>query len=349
MRWDIFCKVIDNLGDIGVCWRLAADLAGRGEPVRLWIDDASALAWMAPGGHPGVQVLPWAECRQADAADVVIEAFGCEPDQGYVTAIASRTWVSGRQPAWINLEYLSAEAWVERSHGLPSPVLAGPGRGLTKRFFFPGFTERTGGLLREPDLQERQAAFDKRAWLASMGLPWQGEPLLSLFCYEPPGLPALLQQLAAAPAPTRLLVTPGRPAAAVRSLLHGGLATGALAIDWLPLVPQRDYDHLLWSCDLNFVRGEDSVVRALWAGAPLVWQPYPQDDGVHVAKRLAFLDWLQAPASLRAFHAAWGDGGDLPQLEPERWTPAVQAARRALLAQPDLVSQLMQFVPAECG
>ncbi|MEO7887531.1 MAG: elongation factor P maturation arginine rhamnosyltransferase EarP, partial [Polaromonas sp.] len=44
LQWDIFCKVIDNFGDIGVCWRLAADLASRGHKVRLWVDDASALA-----------------------------------------------------------------------------------------------------------------------------------------------------------------------------------------------------------------------------------------------------------------------------------------------------------------
>ena len=52
----------------------------------------------------------------------------------------------------------------------------------------------------------------------------------------------------------------------------------------LPLLTQRDYDHLLWACDLNFVRGEDSFVRAQWAGAPFVWQIYPQDDGAHAAQ-----------------------------------------------------------------
>jgi hypothetical protein len=45
--WDVFCSVVDNHGDAGVCWRLAADLASRGIAVRLWIDDARALAWMA--------------------------------------------------------------------------------------------------------------------------------------------------------------------------------------------------------------------------------------------------------------------------------------------------------------
>ena len=75
-------------------------------------------------------------------------------------------------------------------------------------------------------------------------------------------------------------------------------------ISYLPALTQIDYDHLLWACDLNFVRGEDSLVRALWAGRPFIWHIYPQDDGAHAAKLEAFLDWLQAPDSLRQFHRA---------------------------------------------
>ena len=76
MRWDVFCRVIDNLGDVGVCWRLARDLAARGDTVRLWIDDASALAWMAPGGATGVEV--GAFDAAGDPGEVVVEAFGCD-------------------------------------------------------------------------------------------------------------------------------------------------------------------------------------------------------------------------------------------------------------------------------
>ena len=33
LLWDIFCQVIDNHGDVGVCWRLARELAARGHTV----------------------------------------------------------------------------------------------------------------------------------------------------------------------------------------------------------------------------------------------------------------------------------------------------------------------------
>jgi uncharacterized repeat protein (TIGR03837 family) len=345
MRWDIFCKVIDNYGDIGVCWRLACDLASRGQAVRLFVDDASALAFMAPGGQPGVQVRDWSSGRQATPGDVAIEAFGCELDAPYVDAMAAQAR-QGQAPAWVNLEYLSAEPYVERCHGLLSPVHSGEGAGLVKRFFYPGFTARTGGLLREHDLSQRQHDFDRQQWLDSLGLAGDAAERISLFCYEPPALPGLLQQLAARPAPTRLLVTPGRAAAAAKAVLDAGLDPGPLAIDWLPPLTQQDYDHLLWACDLNFVRGEDSLVRALWAGKPLVWQIYPQDDGAHAPKLAAFLDWLQAPAELRSFHMAWNGlaAEPLPPLTPASWTAAAEAAKARLLLQDDLATQLIRFV-----
>jgi uncharacterized repeat protein (TIGR03837 family) len=357
LHWDIFCKVIDNFGDLGVCWRLSRNLALRGQRVRLWVDDASALAWMAPKGCPNVEVHAWTQplpLQDLQAGDVLVEAFGCEVPIEFVAQFAQQSRDGGKPAAWINLEYLSAEAYVERSHGLPSPVMSGPGAGLTKHFFYPGFTPRTGGLLREPDLMQRQAAFDRAAWLRRAGIEWQrDERLVSLFCYEPQALPQLLDQLAAGSRRTRLLVTGGRASSAVRAAIEeksrqqpAWNVRGALSISQLPLLDQIDFDHLLWACDLNFVRGEDSLVRGLWAGRPLVWQIYPQSEDAHHGKLEAFLDVMQAPDSLRAFHRAWNgvDQGLLGALDLQSWGETVQATRGRLLQQTDLVSQLLEFV-----
>ncbi|MFT3815478.1 MAG: elongation factor P maturation arginine rhamnosyltransferase EarP [Acidovorax sp.] len=345
MRFDLFCQVIDNFGDVGVCWRLAADLAARGHAVRLWVDDASALAWMAPQGAPGVEVRPWPTQAPHDGpGDVVIEAFGCDIAPDFVAACADAASAGGQKPLWLNLEYLSAESYVERCHRLPSPVMSGPGQGLTKWFFYPGFTEKTGGLLREPDLPARQAAFDRAAWRAQRGI--QGLAV-SLFCYEPPALPALLGQLNG-----HLLVTPGRATAAVQheiGLQPLYIKRKQLSISYLEPCPQPRFDELLWAADFNCVRGEDSLVRALWAGQPFVWHIYPQHDDAHHAKLHAFLDWLQAPAPVRQFHLAWNGIGDaaLPPLAAPllaQWRECVQSARARLLAQDDLVTQLLAFI-----
>jgi uncharacterized repeat protein (TIGR03837 family) len=351
MRWDLFCKVIDNHGDLGVCWRLSAELAARGDTVRLWVDDPSALAWMAPGGRSGVQVMPWGPQLLGhepvpEPGDAVVEAFGCDPHPAFVEAIAQAARVRGRQPAWINLEYLSAQAYVERYHGLTSPILVGPAAGLTKRFFYPGLTARTGGLIRECDFDQRRAAFDRSAWLASRGLPPSGERLVSLFCYEPTPLADLLARWRAGTQRTRLLVTHGRAQAAVRAVLRPSEPVGALSITHLPALTQADYDHLLWACDLNFVRGEDSLVRALWARRPFVWQIYPQDDQAHHAKLEAFLDWQQATPDWRTWHRAWnGIEPVLPAIDPFTQADALVRAD-ALLSRPDLVTQLRAMADA---
>lgn len=348
MLWDIFCKVIDNHGDIGVCWRLAAELARRGERVRLRADDASALHWMAPGGHAGVEVLPWSS--EPGPGDAVIEAFGCELPLDFQAALAAQAAALGRPAPWINLEYLTAESFAERSHGLPSPIMSGPAAGLVKRFFYPGFTPRTGGLLRERELAQSQAGFDAAAWLQSQGVERGQERLVSLFCYEPASLGRFLQALSTADTPTRLLVTAGRAAEAVRAELDRFAPSPRLAITWLPLLTHPEFDHLLWSCDLNFVRGEDSLVRALWAGKPFVWQLYPQNDGAHHAKMAAFLDWMQAPPGMRRFYEGWnGVIETLPAFEPREWTACAEAARAAALVQDDLVTQLMRFATNQLG
>lgn len=339
MRWDIFCRVIDNHGDLGVCWRLSRALAAAGDPVRLWVDDASALAWMAPAGARGVRVVPWGDPVPPRLGDVVVEAFGCELPVAVVAAMAARP----RPPVWINVEYLSAEKWVERSHGLPSPVH----RTLAKWFFFPGFTPATGGLLRAKSSPPAQA----RAWLAGLGLaPRDGERVASVFGYDTMALADWLPALAATP--TLLLTTPGAATAQIQAATRPpGLR--AIALPWLD---QVSYDRLLQACDLNMVRGEDSFVQAHWADAPLLWHVYPQHDGAHAAKLDAWLDLLldgAAPALAQAVRQAqrrWNrlDGGAVALPDFAAWRDAHRALRARLLDQDDLATRLRRFA-AEKG
>ncbi|MDT8992149.1 elongation factor P maturation arginine rhamnosyltransferase EarP [Curvibacter sp. APW13] len=364
LLWDIFCRVIDNFGDIGVCWRLCSDLAGRGHEIRLWVDDASALTWMAPealeGRVPGVRVLPWSDSANATCvaalrhADVWVETFGCEIAPEFIAAYANSMRAEDQNdskfPAWINLEYLSAEGFARRCHRLASPVMHGPAKGATKFFFYPGFTPDSGSLIREPNLLQRQQTFDAAGWLLAQGVPHSAGPVVSLFCYEPRALPALLRQLADSPKPCTLLVTPGRATGALQAALaaHPSLR-GATRIHLLPHLSQTDFDHLLWASDFNFVRGEDSLVRAMWAGKPFAWHIYPQDDDAHHAKLDAFLDWMQATPSLRDLHAAWNAtrvDANLPPILQEMpgWARLASQARDRLLEMPDLSTQLIDFV-----
>ena len=375
MRIDLFCRVIDNWGDAGVCWRLARQLVcERGASVRLWIDQPQVLnAWLDElGDMPLLQVCAWDEARDWSAvapADCVIEAFACDIPAEYVANMA-RCIV---KPHWLNLEYLSAEAWVEGAHLLPSPQSGG----LNKVFFFPGFTERTGGLLRERDLlanRDRFVAQHPRYWSGVTGFEWEPDALkISLFGYENMPLQAWLPALIDGEAPVQLAVTAGK---ATDALKQAWMAlklpyecdgesiqwqAGRLSVRFLPMLTQAQYDQLLWSADINMVRGEDSLVRALWAGKPLTWDIYKQDDDVHWEKLRAFAQMYgeSLPESIALAWSDWlmlwnaGTQADEAQLRQawERWVvlrePMRQAAQQrsaALAQQSDLLNRLWTYL-----
>lgn len=340
MQVDIFCRVVDNFGDIGVVWRLARQLkAEYNVEVKLVVDNLASFRKIEPRVDTAaasqiiasITILRWHENLQiAVATDCVIEAFACTLPPAYVTAMASRATT----PVWINLEYLSAEPWVTSHHLLASPH---PTFALTKYFFFSGFVEGTGGLLRERDLPAVAAQSSSNEELR-----------VFLFSYKNAAEVALLTAMAASP-DTRV------------SMPYSGAAISVAPhpiVSIKPFVAQADFDLELRRHDILFVRGEDSFVRAQWAEKPFVWQIYPQESGAHWVKLNAFLDLycegLQlAPAlALRELWRAW-NAADSAAIGPA-WMAFVNH-RQALTAHAenwaaklrerlDLASNLMTFI-----
>ena len=385
-RWDIFCRVVDNFGDVGVSWRLARQVAQEhGKQVRLWLDDLTVIAKLRPEVDPAhdVNVVDGVEVRRLrepftdmDVADVVVETFGCDPPAAYVERMAGRD----PRPRWINLEYLSAEDWVEGSHALPSP---NPRLPLVKHYFFPGFTARTGGLLREESLLRRRDEFQADAgaqaafWRSLTGkAPPENALKISLFSYAGAPLESLARACRQYPGPVWLIAPEGTAAAFLRERLtpahdtirrndHPGGRRREVEVFNVPFLPQTRYDLLLWACDVNFVRGEDSFVRAQWAARPFVWHVYPTADNAHYVKLAAFLaryteglDRAHA-AAVAGLWEAWNRQDDSPAPEGMRpgiadsWPAfiardhALRAHARAwserLAARPDLAAALVDF------
>ncbi|MBK5532960.1 elongation factor P maturation arginine rhamnosyltransferase EarP [Pseudomonas sp. TH08] len=369
-RWDIFCTVVDNYGDIGVTWRLARQLvAEHSLAVRLWVDDLRAFERICPEidsnaarqSQQGVEVRHWPrEWAPTEAADVVIAAFACQLPTDYMDAMAERA----KPPLWMNLDYLSAEDWVVGCHGLPSVKY----KSVQKIFFFPGFQAGTGGLLRERGLLEQRRQFQQdppaqRQFLQGLGIERALDAqLISLFAYENAGLASWLDVLAADAKPTHLLVPEGRILGDVaRWLGVETLSVGAievrhsLTVQVLPFVRQDQYDRLLWCCDFNAVRGEDSFVRAQWAGRPMLWHIYQQDEDIHLDKLDAFLALYTkglSPAAAEAMNGlwqAWSAGLPIGEhwLNARNYWPELQENAEAwcleqgLLA--DLAAALVQF------
>jgi len=394
LRCSIFCTIVDNFGDIGVCWRLARQLVAEHDvDVTLWVDDARLVARFLQRAQAelceerieGVQIGIWSSSWEPSATEsdaiissnLLIEAFACALPETLLSALGA----AARVPIWINLEYLSAESWVEDHHLLASLVSL-PGRAdpAQKTFFFPGFTARTGGLLRESDLLVRHTLWQREEQIERQRLLTELVPalngsltndlvLVSLFTYESESLGGCLAAMAQDHVPTLCLVPEGRSLSSVQRFLElpdalrvGEAAVrGALSIAVIPFLSQDDYDRLLSLCDFNFVRGEDSFVRAQWAARPLLWHIYPQQEQAHLQKLDAFLDIQgeesqrenapQAASSmaLRQFVRLWNLGEDCQELwhhlRPQLPELREQAGKwqQHLAEMPDLAANLMRF------
>ncbi len=295
LRWDIFCRVVDNFGDIGTCWRLARILQREhGQHVRLWVDDLHALKPLVPEAtlHTtqtlhDIEVCHWGEHFPATTvADIVIEAFACGLPQSYQGNMQGSLW--------LNLEYMSCEDWVPGCHGQSSML---PG-GLKRHFFIPSLLTGAGGLLRERDLLRQRDQFlrdpcAQSAWRARWDIPTAAPNSLkiSLFAYENPHLMDWLHALGQLDIPVTAYLPQSRLCNSLTQPLKpdAPMRLGNLTLHRIPFLPQAEYDHLLWLCDINFVRGEDSLSRAIWAGKPFIWHIYPTDDRAHLIKLEAFL------------------------------------------------------------
>lgn len=372
IRADLFCRVIDNLGDIGVMWRLARQLSHeKNWLIRLWVDNTSALARLLPNldiqcrvqDVEGISICHWSDhlsdplMASVQPSDVVIAGFSCELPDAFVSKMRRPN-----SPIWFQLEYLSAEPWVREFHGRSSPRQDG----LAPIFFFPGFESGTGGLLREAGLISQRDAWQsdmaqQLEWLRALGvsLTLEHRPntrLVSLFAYADAPVDKLLSALALTNQPTIVLV-PGN--STFDRLPKDFKPSNHIRWQAIPFLSQPEFDRLLWSMDLNIVRGEDSFIRAIWAKRPFIWHVYPQTEQTHQIKLNAWLARTSLPSQVRTALRQWVTDTTLDDTPSDStrqltqilsqtlqsplwlgWQIASEHLSQTLSQEPDLASQL---------
>lgn len=284
------CKVIDFFGDIGVAWRIAKQLkVDFNIEVHLLVDDLVTAKRLIPSIDLSLQKqtingINICHCDFSEDStslppppDFVFNLFNIDLPHSY------KTLIKLRKSKYIAIEYLSAEPWVDNFHLKPS---IDPESGLIKTFFYPGFTNQTGGLIREKGLLTRREAFDqsrRKKFIQSLG----GDSELysiSLFYYPIQKIEVFLDAIDRIKNPAQFFIPQY-----LFDLLKLKNNYQFIHIIPYPFLNHDDFDSLLWSCDLNFVRGEDSWTRAIWAGKPFIWQPYIQANNIHLIKLKAFM------------------------------------------------------------
>jgi uncharacterized repeat protein (TIGR03837 family) len=310
---DIFCRVIDNFGDVGIAYRFAKELklAHSSCAIRLFVSDLGPLKSILPVIDPLQTVqehdsivyvnstkLNTALIAELGTADVLIEAMGCEIPEAVIQKAQQRNILI------INLEYLSAEKWVKEYHLKPSLL---PQPTLKKYFYMPGFTPESGGVIIDSQVEQvRQNLSDNRiehlnSHLRNFGivLTHTKDSLFgSIFTYVR-GFDTLLSDIGNIDKNVYLFIfghksresmTKALNRARVASLSEDHYLVKNTHVLMMPFLPQTLYDQLLCITDFNFVRGEDSFVRAILSGKPFIWNAYLQENIYHRVKVEAFLE-----------------------------------------------------------
>ncbi|AZS50891.1 elongation factor P maturation arginine rhamnosyltransferase EarP [Entomomonas moraniae] len=322
-QWDVFCKVIDNYGDIGVCWRLARQLANEQQQyVRLWVDDLKAFKEICPHVNTNLNkqlvenifIYHWqAHWQPVSPADIVIESFACNLPDDYIQAMSQ----ANKTILWVNLEYLTYERWSVDFHAIPSLQSLN----LKKYFFFPGLPE-TGGLIREHAIIEQAITFQndpiaQQQFLSQLHVTKKPNSfLLFIFSYANQAIGEWLDTLKHGEHAYQLLIPQTPLLKNLADYLHIDVNTlipdytvqlKNLTLQIIPFITQVDFDKLLWCTDYNIIRGEDSFIRAQYAGKPMLWHIYPQREKTHLMKLEAFLEhYLDGlPSSVQLIIKNW--------------------------------------------
>lgn len=324
-RVDLFCTVIDNFGDAGVCWRLAKRFEAMQARIRFIVRGVQTLQklvptlqshdWQSgPANVGAIEVWAWeafeaklkATPEAFEVGELVVETFGCVLPLAYEERLELAWQTRACPPFYINLDYLSAESWVESCHkvwGLH------PRFSFKKLWYFPGFTDQTGGVMIEDDYERQRNAFQahRTAWLTRYGADPTATTVF-VFSYVSYPLQTLLDGLLQFAQHQRLniLLANDATGATLQTLWQQRLkACDRATQTWLqtqarvitlPFIEQAHFDEILWACDTAFIRGEDSFVRAQLAQKPFVWSVYPIEDGGHEIKLQAWLQRLKSYA-----------------------------------------------------
>lgn len=291
---DLFCKVVDNFGDIGVCYRLAKEFSRNNIDIFLYVDDLETFKKICPSvqttkniqflANDKITVIKWIPFAESySPSNVVIEAFACNLDESYTSSFNEKT-------LWINLEYLSAEDWVESCHCLPSLQ----SNGVKKFFFFPGFNSKTGGINFEEyfytlsNQESREFIFNK----FKLPLELNTYFLCLLFTYENKMVIPLMESIIKNKKNVIFLLPQGRITKFLQNSKEFNLLKSSnLNVKFIefPMMQQDEFNKIIKGCDLNIVRGEDSISQAIIAGKPFIWHIYKQEEDAHLDKIKAFL------------------------------------------------------------
>lgn len=279
---DIFCEVIDNFGDVGVAYRLAREFKRiyPNKKLKFIINQMNEINMIKKSDD--IEIISYENISLIKKpADLIIETFACKIPKEYMDKAVNESKLM------INLEYFSAEDWVDDFH-LEESFLGG---NLKKYFFIPGLSMKSGGILLDKEFLERKKKVEenKKYYLLKYKIYEKYDLIASIFSYEK-NFDLLIRELKKLDKKILLLILSEKTQKNFIKYFDNNNKYDKIKLVKLPFLTYDKYEEVLGLCDFNLVRGEDSFVRALLLGKPFLWHIYPQDENIHMKKLESFLE-----------------------------------------------------------
>jgi len=345
---DIFCNIIDNYGDIGVVYRLAKELEKRGNEVRIFVNKLNDVSKIIHNFNPqldyqkinNISFLNLENFNINQCAWVIIEAFGTDIPDSYINNLKESSKLI------INLEYLTAESWAFDFH-LKSSISPKPH--MEKYFYMPGFHENSGGIILDENYlnlvekmkNNKEIFFNK--FYSYLNITYNPNVYyINIFTYNW-DFDSFIKNLGKSSKKFIFFILDRR------FQIPDNLPQN-IQIYELDYIKQEDFDIYMNLSDFNFIRGEESIIRAILSEKPFIWNIYPQEEDYHFVKLQAFLDLYN---DFEAFHGINMDfNKNLDFSEKflnfiEKESEIFKCKKEYLLKNCDLVTKLLNFIDSK--
>ena len=376
----ILCKVVDNFGDIGVVYRLARALSDLRPSLNLTlvVSNLESFHALAPQIEPKKslqdfryknsvwKIVDWnlgigneeLGMRNEEGAvdtceeiqnfslltprfSLILECFQCGRPDWLENLLFSPDFTDEVQI--LQIDYLTAEDYAEEFHLLKSGTRK---TNIKKRFFMPGFTEKTGGLIFNEKLavsneklensrmdagksKERKFCLPLGEQNFLVGLKNTRKYFSILFFAYEDDCSAVVQAISDFQEKMRetdadfsvcVYLASGKSSVPFENAWKKG--NFSFKVEKIPFLPQEEFDFFILTMDFLFVRGEDSLARACLSSLPFVWQAYKQDENYQLVKVSALLERMKAFfteeefAPIQAFWQSYNDYENQTESEP---------------------------------
>ena len=296
MNITVLCKVVDNFGDIGVVYRLCKQLLfiNPGLKINLVIDDLSSFKKINSKINPklnfqnadGMDIYFWNDAElchkefiknDGEKLCVILECFQCGRPE-WMEKILFQEKLN-RTVLIIMIDYLTAEKYAEDFHCLKSLTRSAK---VQKVNFMPGFTEKTGGLIIDSEWEKPEYNKDGPVLFFTYEKNWS--PFVKAVSEWAKDNPFWQNKKS-------FLLAPGR---GKKSFLDAWSSLPkALPLTNLDFMNQNEWDKMMKSSSVLFIRGEESLSRACLSGIPFVWHAYPQSEEYQLVKVNALLERIK--------------------------------------------------------